>query len=132
MSCDDSRPSLKEWTISSLSEPIPLAAKTIGFLDPPGTFCEQALRSSIDAQTADGTQREFLPFSSMGETIEAASSGAVDCALVPIENSIEGSVSATVDILAHEVDNLQMVREVTLPISQCLITRTGVSLEQVT
>ena len=35
--------------------------------------------------------------------------------MVPIENSIEGSVSATVDMLAHEVDNLQIVREVRHP-----------------
>ena len=68
----------------------------------------------------------------MGETIEAASSGEVDCALVPIENSIEGSVSATIDMLAHEIDNLQIVREVRHPISHCLIARPGVTLDQVT
>ncbi len=111
---------------------MPLAAKTIGFLGPPGTFCEEALRSSIEEQAGDGGRREFLPFPSMGETIEAVSSGRVDCALVPIENSIEGSVSATIDMLTHGVDNLQIIREITLPISQCLITRPGLALGQIT
>jgi prephenate dehydratase len=132
MSCDPSRPGLKPWTVSSLAEPIPVAAKTTGFLGPPGTFCEEALRSSIDERSADGSTRQFIPYPSMGETIEAASSGAVDCCLVPIENSIEGSVSATVDMLTHGVDNLQIVREITLPITQCLITRAGVTLKQIT
>ena len=61
--------------------------------------------------------RQFLPFPSNPETIEAVSAGEVDCAIVPIENSIEGSVSATLDMLAHEVDNLQIVREVRHPIT---------------
>jgi len=60
------------------------------------------------------------------------STGDVDCAIVPIENSIEGSVSATVDILAHEVDNLQIVREVRIPIRHQLLARPGVRLEEIT
>ena len=68
----------------------------------------------------------------MQETIEAVSTGEVDCAVVPIENSIEGSVSTTIDVLAHEIDNVQIVREVRLPIQQCLLARPGVSLEQIT
>lgn len=132
MSCEPSGPGLRSWTVSSLAEALPLAAETIGFLGPAGTFCEEALRATVDEQGPDGRHRTFVPFPSMPETIEAASSGEVDCAVVPIENSIEGSVSATVDVLAHEVDNLQIVREVTHPISQCLITRPGVSLDQIT
>jgi prephenate dehydratase len=132
MSCEPSGPGLKSWTVSSHAEPLPLAAQTIGFLGPNGTFTEEALRSAVDEQTPEGDRRDFIPFPSMPETIEAVSSGKVDCALVPIENSIEGSVPATVDMLAHEVGNLQIVREVTLPISQCLITRPGVTLDQVT
>jgi len=123
---------LKTWPVSALPEPIPVAAETIGFLGPPGTFCEESLRSTIQEQTTDGRKREFRPYPSMGETIEAASSGVVDCCLVPIENSIEGSVSATIDMLTHGVDNLQLVREITHPITQCLITRPGLALEQVT
>jgi prephenate dehydratase len=123
---------LLRWTVSSLSEPLPVAATTIGFLGPAGTFTEEALRATIDEQTPDGRRRQFVPYPSMQETIEAASTGEVDCALVPIENSIEGSVSTTIDVLAHEIDNLQIVRETRHPISHCLIARPGVTLEQVT
>jgi prephenate dehydratase len=132
MNCEPPGPSLTRWPVSALAEPLPLAAATIGFLGPAGTFCEEALRANVDEKTSDGRQRRFIPFPSMGETIEAVSSGEVDCALVPIENSIEGSVSTTIDVLAHEIDNLQIVREIRLPISHCLIARPGVSLEQVT
>ena len=132
MSCDPVGQTLVRWALSSLSEPLPIAATTIGFLGPAGTNCEEALRAAIDEQGPDGRQRKFVPYPSMGETIEAASSGEVDCALVPIENSIEGSVSATIDMLAHEVDNLQIVREIRHPISHFLLARPGVSLDQVT
>ena len=79
-----------------------------------------------------GASARFLPFLSMQDTIEAVSSGEVDCSIVPIENSIEGSVSATVDILTHEIDNLQIVREVRIPVRHQLLARPGVTLEQIT
>jgi len=104
----------------------------VGFLGPAGTFTEEALRATLEETTPDGKPRKFIPYASTQETIEAVASGEVDCALVPIENSIEGSVSATVDMLAHEVDNLQIVREIRHPISHCLLARAGVTLEQVT
>jgi len=132
MTCEATGTGLTRWTVSSLAQPLPLAAKTIGFLGPAGTFCEEALRATISEQRSDGTQRSFVPFPSMGETIEAASSGEVDCALVPIENSIEGSVSTTIDVLTHEIENLQIVREIRHPVSHCLIARPGISLDQVT
>jgi prephenate dehydratase len=106
--------------VSSLTEPLPVAATTVGFLGPAGTFTEEALRATLDEQAADGRSRRFLPFPSMQDTIEAVSGGEVDCAIVPIENSIEGSVSATLDVLAHEIDNLQIVREVRHPIRHSL------------
>jgi prephenate dehydratase len=130
--CDPPGAGLVRWAVSSLPEPLPVAAKTIGFLGPAGTFTEEALRATIDEQGPDGRKRQFVPYPSMQETIEAASTGAVDCAVVPIENSIEGSVSATIDVLTHEIDNLQIVREIRRPIRQCLLARPGVSLEQIT
>ncbi len=130
--CDGGGTSLASWSISALSEPLPIAATTIGFLGPQGTFTEVALRDTIAQQRADGRARRFLPFASMQDTIEAVSSGAVDVSIVPIENSIEGSVSATVDILAHEIDNLQIVREVRIPIRHQLLARPGLTLDQVT
>jgi prephenate dehydratase len=132
VTCEPAGPVLKRWTVSSLPEPLPVAATTIGFLGPSGTFTEEALRATLDEQAQEGRERRFLPCASMEETIEAVASGQVDCAIVPIENSIEGSVSATLDVLAHEIDNLQIVREVRHPIQHCLLARPGVTLEQIT
>jgi prephenate dehydratase len=132
MRCDQPDKGLVRWTVSSLTEPLPVAASTIGFLGPSGTFTEVALRATLDEQTPGGRVRRFLPFPAMPETIEAVSLGEVDCAIVPIENSIEGSVSATLDMLAHEIDNLQIVREVRHPVRHSLLSRPGVTLDQIT
>lgn len=131
MNHDPSAPSLVRWAVSSLTEPLPVAATTIGFLGPAGTFTEEALRANIDECVSGERTRQFLPFASNPETIEAVSAGEVDCAIVPIENSIEGSVSATLDTLSHEIENLQIVREVRHPIRHCLLARPGMTLEQV-
>jgi prephenate dehydratase len=132
MTCETGGSRLEPWPVSSLTEPLPVAATTIGFLGPTGTFTEVALRDTIAEQRADGRARRFLPFASMEDTIEAVSSGEVDCSVVPIENSIEGSVSATVDVLAHEIDNLQIVREVRIPVQHQLLVRPGITLGQIT
>ena len=132
MSCEPAGRDLARWPVSSLSEPLPLAASTLGFLGPGGTFTEEALRATLGEEEPEGRNREYVPYPTMQDTIEAVSSGEVDCAIVPIENSIEGSVSATVDILAHEIDNLQIVREVRHPIRHSLLARPGVTLDQIT
>jgi prephenate dehydratase len=131
MSCSTPDSNLARWAVSSFTEALPVAAATIGFLGPSGTFTEEALRATILEQTPGGRVRRFLPFASNPETIEAVSAGEVDVAIVPIENSIEGSVSATLDTLSHEIDNLQIVREVRHPISHCLVARPGMTLDQV-
>jgi prephenate dehydratase len=90
----------------------------LGYLGPPGTFCEEALRTSIDAQESD-----LVPQPSVYETIRAVAADEVDRALVPIENSVEGSVTATVDALAVEFPEVSIVGETVLPIRHCLIAR---------
>ena len=132
MSCDAPDKGLTRWAVSSLTEPLPVAATTIGFLGPSGTFSEEALRATIEERAPNGRLRQFRPFPSNSETIEAVSNGEVDCAIVAIENSIEGSVPATMDMLSHEVDNVQIVREVRHSIRNALLARPGVTLEQIT
>jgi prephenate dehydratase len=124
---------LTSWETSRLPAPLMFAARSIGFLGPTGTFTEEALRATL-ARAPDGGQadRLIVPFPSLPDTVQAVSEGGVECALVPIENSIEGSVSVTVDLLAHEIDNIQVVREVRLPIRHRLIARPGVRLEDIT
>jgi prephenate dehydratase len=131
MTCEAPEKGPARWPVSSLKEPLPLAATTIGFLGPAGTFSEEALRAAVDDTSPDGRVRRFVSLPSNSETIEAVSKGEVDCAIVAIENSIEGSVPATLDMLAHEVGNVQIVREVRHPIRHALLARPGLKLEDV-
>jgi prephenate dehydratase len=95
----------------------------LGFFGPAGTFTHAALLASPRAGGA-----EAVPFGSERETILAAQSGAVDAALVPIENSLEGGVNATLDTLALDATGVRIVGEEVLPISHALIARPGVEL----
>ena len=95
----------------------------VGFLGPSGTYAEEALRASAP----DGPVEE-LPYPTVYETVMAVQSGAVDRAVVPIENSLEGSVTTTLDTLAGEGDRVRIVSEVVRPISHSLIARPGVEL----
>ncbi len=61
----------------------------------------------------------------------AVQDGRVDWSLVPIENSMEGTVSVTVDTLAREARAVQIVGELVLPVRQCLIARAQVALEDI-
>src|SRR5512140_1265182 len=97
----------------------------IGYLGPPGTFSEEAV-SRCDL-AAGG---EAVPFATFAEAYEATLSGAVDSALLPIENSIEGSITAVLDLLVHR-PGLRIRREVLLPVRQNLLARPGVTLDAV-
>jgi prephenate dehydratase len=66
------------------------------------------------------------------DTVMAVQEGGVDQAVVPIENSLEGSVTTTLDALAGEASGVRIVAEVVRPITHCLIARDGVALEDIT
>jgi len=117
-------------------QPLVSLAKAIGFLGPEGTFTEECLHAflGITRQELTGSEGriKIAPFPSLPDTVEAVTRREVDCALVPIENSTEGSVSATLDILIHGGDGLQIIRETRHSIRQRLITQPGVSVGEVT
>ena len=96
-----------------------------GYLGPAGTFTEAALRTLPAAARGDLT-----PHPSVAAALDAVRAGETDGAMVPIENSVEGSVATTLDELAHG-EPLQVVREVLLPVRFALLVRPGTSLEQV-
>jgi prephenate dehydratase len=98
----------------------------VGFLGPSGTFAEEALRSSAPGGV------EEVPYATVWETVMAVQERAVDQAVVPIENSLEGSVTTTLDALAGEGSDVRIVAEVIRPITHCLIASDGVALDQVT
>ena len=95
------------------------------YLGPEGTFAEAALRTLPAAAKAD-----LQPQVSVTAALDAVRRGEADHALVPIENSVEGSVSATLDELAVG-DLLMVTREVLLPVSFALMVRPGTGLHQV-
>jgi prephenate dehydratase len=97
----------------------------IAYLGPPGTFSEEALAL---CDLAKGAERRDYP--SFADTFEAVLKGECDAGLLPIENSLEGSISATLDLLVHR-PGLRIRREVFLPIRQNLLARAGTGLESV-
>lgn len=97
----------------------------IGFLGPRGTFTEQALRTMPVAQDA-----ELIDYKTVAAALDAVRKGEVDSALVPFENSVEGSVSATLDELAYG-EPLVIVDEVALPVEFALMVRPGTELSDV-
>jgi prephenate dehydratase len=96
-----------------------------GYLGPVGTFAEAALRTLPAAARGD-----LLPFASVAAALDGVRAGDVDAALVPFENSVEGSVPAALDDLATG-DPLQITREVVLPVSFALLGKPGLSREDV-
>lgn len=92
-------------------------AKRLAFFGPAGTFTEEA------ALTYD-SQAELLPFNTIAAVAEAVASGKADEGVVPIENSIQGSVNDTLDVLIHE-SNLRIRNELVLPIEHNLLVKPG-------
>jgi prephenate dehydratase len=100
----------------------------LGYLGPAGTFSEEAMRA---ATLEDDGTAELVPFGSIHETVMAVQAGGVDRALVPIENSLEGGVNATLDALALEARDVEIVGETVLAIRNCLIARTEMALDEI-
>ena len=98
----------------------------VGFLGPHGTFAEEALLTQPDLAAGDA-----VPFRDIPHVITAVEGGEVDVGIVPIENSIEGSINVTLDILAFDTD-LLVQREVDLPVSLNLCAPAGTKLADVT
>ena len=99
--------------------------RRIAYLGPSGSFCGAAaveLTSERDV--------ELIPSVSVQTVLDAARDGSVDEALVPIENSVEGSVSVTLDELANG-KRLVIVDEVVIPVRFALLTRPGTRLSDV-
>jgi prephenate dehydratase len=98
----------------------------VGYFGPEGTFTQEALIASVGE-----AKLELVPLATIYDTVIAVHDGTVDRALVPIENSLEGSVNATLDALAIETEDVAIVGEVIHPIRQCLITRTELQLSEI-
>ena len=96
-------------------------ARSVGFLGPLGTYSEEA--ALIYDQTAD---RQFPTITSVGE---AVATGTVDEGIVPIENSLEGPVTFTLDLLIAQ-PKLFIRGEVELPIEHYLLHPIAINLQE--
>ncbi len=101
-------------------------ARTIAYLGPEGTFTESAARLVTGSDAPGALQ----PYGDVTEVLRAVSEGDATLGVVPIENTLEGSVTATLDALAFETD-LLIAGEMELPITLVAATRPGVDLAQV-
>ena len=98
---------------------------TYAFLGPVGTFTELAL-----AQVKEAKSAKHLPVSTINEAIEAVICGKAHRAIVPVENSIEGGVTATLDALANTTD-IRIYGEYLVPVTFNLVARPGTKLAEV-
>jgi prephenate dehydratase len=98
----------------------------VGFLGPAGTYSQEAMFAWPGSENY-----EPVPLPSVHDAVMAVHERRVERALVPIENSLEGSVNATLDALAFETDDVQITGELVHAIHHCLIAREPVELERI-
>ena len=103
---------------------------SIAHLGPAGTYAEQAALAYVNwVRQETGQEAILCPYPSIAQTLRAVDQGEVDLAVVPVENSIEGSVAATLDTL-WQLDNLQIQLALVLPIAHALLSHAQ-SLESI-
>jgi prephenate dehydratase len=105
------------------------AATRVGYFGPAGTYTQEAMLASVAQLGLGAIEEVALP--TIYDTVMAVHDGLVERGLVPIENSMEGSVNATLDALAHDTELVEIVGEVVMPIRHCLIARTELALDAI-
>lgn len=98
----------------------------IAFLGPEGTFTEEAL----DKYIKNGVGVEKIPLPTVTDVVKYVDMGKANEGLVPIENSIEGSLNITQDILTFESES-KIIREITIPIKHSLIGKKEVRIQDI-
>ncbi|MEC5191172.1 MULTISPECIES: prephenate dehydratase [unclassified Arthrobacter] len=104
---------------------MPASPLTYTFLGPAGTFTEAALM-----QVPDAAEATRVPASNVNAALDKVRDGSADAAMVPIENSVEGGVTATLDAIATGQE-LRILREALVPISFVLVARAGIRIEDI-
>jgi len=95
---------------------------SIAYLGPPGTYTEQAALAYVNWVTkVVGKEAVLCPYPSIAQTLRAVAQGKVQQAVVPVENSIEGGVAITLDLL-WQLDPLQIQLALVMPIAHALLS----------
>ena len=119
-------PARSRGALGRVPEPAAVEGRpTYAYLGPVGTFAESALRSMPRSAGAD-----LVPYPTVATAVQAVREGVVTGALIPMENSVEGGVPATLDELARG-NPVVIVDEVTLPVRFALLARPGTALADV-
>jgi prephenate dehydratase len=111
----------KKKNDNSLNNENNVSKNIVAYFGPAGTFTEEA---------ASKLNGELIAFDSIIEVLEAVKTGKAQKGVVPIENSIEGPVGVTLDLLAQDYD-LKIEKEIILPISHNLMVNKGITLDEV-
>jgi prephenate dehydratase len=98
----------------------------VGYLGPEGTFSEEALLSGAAPESV-----QPIPHASIYDTVVALREGDLEGAVVPIENSLDGSISVTLDLLADEAGEIQIVGETFITVRHALIAARALELSEI-
>ncbi len=98
----------------------------VGYLGPEGTFSEEALLSGAAPESV-----QPIPHASIYDTVVALREGDLEGAVVPIENSLDGSISVTLDLLADEAGEIQIVGETLITVRHSLIAARALELSEI-
>jgi prephenate dehydratase len=100
----------------------------VGYLGPEGTFSHEALLAATDGQ---GTGIEPVPLATNHDVVLAVQDGRVERALAPIENSLEGGVSQTLDALAFAAPDVVVTGEAVHAVHHCLLAPLSSTMDDV-
>ena len=92
----------------------------IGYLGPEGSFTHQALLTYLEKKKGNN---DIVPLQTISQIIDSVSNGQIQGGIIPIENSIQGSVWETLDQLIKTSQTVTINHEVVIPIEHCLITK---------
>jgi prephenate dehydratase len=98
----------------------------VGYLGPEGTFSEEALLASVD-----GSEVQPVALETIREAVVAVQARRTRWSVVPIENSVEGSVTVTLDTLAADAVDVRIVGEVVLPVRHYLVAPEALPLGEI-
>ncbi|MEW5922193.1 MAG: prephenate dehydratase [Bacillota bacterium] len=97
----------------------------LGYLGPPGTFSEEAA-----IRYCTGQPLLSKPYFTINQIFSAVENGEVKMGVVPVENSLEGSVNLTLDLLSGG-SQAKVAGELLLRVQHCLLTRPGEDITQI-